>query len=154
MLVRRAGARISRARWRSRQDGLQLAQAMDVASDIARGGELIRELSRVPLPRLLTRAEQFVFVGRRDERAVLDARGSRRARCERRVVLLAGEPGAGKTRLASEFARAAYDDGALVLGGRCDEAWACLTNRSSRRCVGTSTTPLTRTSSPCSALAR
>ena len=35
-----------------------------------------------------------------------------------RMVLLAGDPGIGKTRLAAELARAAYDAGALVLAGR------------------------------------
>jgi hypothetical protein len=39
----------------------------------------------------------------------------------RRLVLVAGEPGAGKTRLAFEVARHALDDGGLVLHGRCSE---------------------------------
>ena len=37
------------------------------------------------------------------------------------AVLIAGEPGVGKTRLAGEWSRQAYDQGALVLYGRCDE---------------------------------
>ncbi|MGV0850343.1 BTAD domain-containing putative transcriptional regulator [Mycolicibacterium phlei] len=37
------------------------------------------------------------------------------------TVLIAGEPGVGKTRLAGEWARAAYEQGAVVLYGRCDE---------------------------------
>jgi len=36
-------------------------------------------------------------------------------------VLISGEPGMGKTRLAAEFARRAHDGGATVLLGRCDE---------------------------------
>ena len=40
---------------------------------------------------------------------------------DRRLVLLAGEPGVGKTRLAHEFAAAALADGATVLLGRCSE---------------------------------
>lgn len=40
---------------------------------------------------------------------------------ERRVVLVAGEPGVGKTRLVAAAARRAHDDGALVLFGRCEE---------------------------------
>jgi predicted ATPase len=38
----------------------------------------------------------------------------------RRVVLLGGEPGAGKSRLAREFAAEAARDGTLVLFGECD----------------------------------
>src|SRR6202000_2742450 len=38
----------------------------------------------------------------------------------RRVALIAGEPGVGKSRLVREFARAAADSGALVLYGACD----------------------------------
>jgi len=37
------------------------------------------------------------------------------------AVLLAGEPGVGKTRLAQELAQRIHGDGALVLAGRCDE---------------------------------
>ena len=39
----------------------------------------------------------------------------------RRLVLLAGEPGVGKTRLALRFAGEALDGGATVLLGRCSE---------------------------------
>src|SRR5579862_2048634 len=38
----------------------------------------------------------------------------------RRVVLLSGEPGAGKSRLVREFAADAAQAGALVLYGACD----------------------------------
>ena len=38
-----------------------------------------------------------------------------------RAVMLAGEPGIGKTRLAREFARAAHEQGATVLAGSCHE---------------------------------
>jgi class 3 adenylate cyclase len=37
------------------------------------------------------------------------------------AVLIAGEPGVGKTRLSGEWSRQAYDQGALVIYGRCDE---------------------------------
>ena len=40
---------------------------------------------------------------------------------ERRVALLAGEPGIGKTRLAVELAGAVRESGGVVLAGRCDE---------------------------------
>jgi hypothetical protein len=62
-----------------------------------------------------------MFVGRT---ADLDALGGVYAQVvggSRRLVLLCGEPGIGKTRLAAQFARRAHDDGAIVLHGRCDE---------------------------------
>ena len=40
---------------------------------------------------------------------------------ERRVVLVSGEPGIGKTALAASFGREAFEDGAVVLYGRCDD---------------------------------
>ena len=40
---------------------------------------------------------------------------------DRRIVLVAGEPGIGKTRLAHHFAAAALAAGATVLEGRCSE---------------------------------
>ena len=39
-------------------------------------------------------------------------------------MILAGEPGIGKTRLAGELARAVQAEGALVLYGRCDDGLA------------------------------
>ncbi|MDQ3678420.1 MAG: AAA family ATPase [Actinomycetota bacterium] len=39
----------------------------------------------------------------------------------RRVAFVRGEPGIGKTRLATELALRAHADGAVVLYGRCDE---------------------------------
>lgn len=47
------------------------------------------------------------------------------AECERAgrlVVLVAGEPGVGKTRLVSELAREVHNEGGTVLLGRCDDA--------------------------------
>jgi DNA-binding SARP family transcriptional activator len=38
-----------------------------------------------------------------------------------RIVMLAGDPGIGKTRLAAELARTAHEAGALVLAGRAPE---------------------------------
>jgi DNA-binding CsgD family transcriptional regulator/tetratricopeptide (TPR) repeat protein len=73
----------------------------------------------VPLPAPLRGSPPFAFVGRRAELATLaDAR--RRAEEVRQVVLVAGEPGAGKSRLVREFARRAADDGDIVLYGMSD----------------------------------
>src|SRR4051794_33903506 len=74
-------------------------------------------------PGALTRAGDERFVGREDELAMLAATWADvRANGTRRLMLVAGEPGVGKTRMALRFARAALEhDGAAVLLGRCSE---------------------------------
>ena len=60
--------------------------------------------------------------GRRAELARLRASwGGVQMHRDRRIVLVAGEPGIGKTRLAHQFASAALAEGATVLVGRCSE---------------------------------
>jgi len=76
------------------------------------------------LPRSLQPTARFAFVGRDAELARLrecweQVRGSARS-----AIVIGGEPGIGKTRLASEFAAAVHEQGALVLYGRCDEGLA------------------------------
>jgi len=77
---------------------------------------------RVPLPTLLTQRPAIGVIGRENELALLDTAAKRVAVGEgRELVLLAGEPGQGKTTLVSELARHAHDQGTTVLLGRCDE---------------------------------
>jgi DNA-binding SARP family transcriptional activator/class 3 adenylate cyclase/tetratricopeptide (TPR) repeat protein len=76
---------------------------------------------RIPLPPLLAGANSDTFVGRSDAAAALEAAWGAVPERGFRVVLLAGEPGIGKTRLAREFARAAHERGATVLAGSCHE---------------------------------
>ena len=76
---------------------------------------------KLPLPPLVAGHVPVPFVGRRDAWAVLDTAREAVAGGGRGLVLLAGEPGVGKTRLASEFARDAHARGAIVLAGRCDD---------------------------------
>jgi predicted ATPase len=61
------------------------------------------------------------FVGREAELAALTADLDAAAAGRGGVVLVAGEPGIGKTRLAEELAAQATARGALVLWGRCWE---------------------------------
>jgi DNA-binding SARP family transcriptional activator len=86
--------------------------------------EVIWEAStevRVPLPPLLAGEDRGAFVGRSEAVAALDQEWATVSERGLRVVMLAGEPGIGKTRLVREFARTAHDDGATVLAGSCHE---------------------------------
>jgi class 3 adenylate cyclase len=74
----------------------------------------------IPLPTLLTDLGR-IFVGRAAEVERLSQLWKDAGAGERRVALLAGEPGIGKTRLAAELAAQLHDEGATVLAGRCDE---------------------------------
>jgi tetratricopeptide (TPR) repeat protein len=66
-------------------------------------------------------ATRDLFVGRERELALLEARLADAAAGRGAAVLLAGEPGIGKTRTAGELARRARAAGAEVLIGRCYE---------------------------------
>jgi predicted ATPase/DNA-binding SARP family transcriptional activator len=74
-----------------------------------------------PLPPALSRREHTPFVGRDAPIDWLRAQWSEARRGSGRLAVIAGEPGIGKTRLASEFGRAAAQEGAAVLLGRCQE---------------------------------
>jgi class 3 adenylate cyclase/tetratricopeptide (TPR) repeat protein len=79
----------------------------------------------IPLPtRLTVQGGLSPLVGRLTEREVLDAALKAAVGGERQVVLITGEAGMGKTRLTTEFAAEAFDAGAIVLYGRCDEELA------------------------------
>jgi DNA-binding CsgD family transcriptional regulator len=72
------------------------------------------------LPGSLGLSSTFPFVGRAAELETLRSLIPRAQGEGRRVVLLGGEPGSGKSRLVREFAGEAAGDGALVLYGACD----------------------------------
>ena len=61
------------------------------------------------------------MVGRAEESDRLGRAWDSARSGERRAVIISGEPGLGKTRLALEAARAAHGQGGLVLFGRCEE---------------------------------
>ncbi len=60
------------------------------------------------------------YVGRAAERETLTARWNLAAAGQRQLVVIAGEPGIGKTRLVTEAALGLPED-TLILYGRCDE---------------------------------
>jgi class 3 adenylate cyclase len=78
-------------------------------------------VGRWPLPEALRAVPRIAYVGRESERGLLEvARGEARSG-SRRVVLLSGEPGIGKTRLAAYSALGANADGFAVCWGACSE---------------------------------
>jgi DNA-binding SARP family transcriptional activator/class 3 adenylate cyclase len=100
------------------------AVALKGVADPVPACEVIWEAStevRVPLPPLLAGEDRGTFVGRSDAAATLQTQWTEVRERGLRVVMLAGEPGIGKTRLVTEFARTAHDDGATVLAGSCHE---------------------------------
>ena len=82
--------------------------------------EIAGEPPAVALPRRLAPRERSAFVARDRELGLLREAWGRPAAGRRRVVMLAGDPGIGKTRLAREFADLAQADGA-VLYAACQE---------------------------------
>ncbi|OBB79226.1 hypothetical protein A5760_21070 [Mycobacterium colombiense] len=77
-----------------------------------------------PLPPRLRVLPETAYVGREDIRARLAEVRLKAEAGARQLVLIAGEPGIGKTRLASYVALEAHSEGAIVLYGHCDEELA------------------------------
>jgi len=79
------------------------------------------QVGQWPLPEALRSVPRLAYVGRESERGLLkDALGEARSG-SRRVMLLSGEPGIGKTRLASYAALGANADGFAVCWGACSQ---------------------------------
>jgi DNA-binding SARP family transcriptional activator/tetratricopeptide (TPR) repeat protein len=84
------------------------------------GGAATADERRVPLPAPLSARERTAFVGRGRELDVLREAWRAARGGERRLVLVAGEPGIGKTRLTRQFAVEAHERGTVLRAG-CDE---------------------------------
>ena len=74
-----------------------------------------------PVPPALRSVPRAPYVGRADERALMERSRAQARAGARQVVLLAGEPGIGKTRLASHAALRAHAEGFAVCWGACSE---------------------------------
>ena len=79
------------------------------------------EERRIALPTPLLVDESAPLIGRDAELGELSRHWQDASAGRRRVVVLVGDPGIGKTRLAAEFCRGAHAQGGLVLLGRCYE---------------------------------
>ncbi len=78
-------------------------------------------LLRVPLPPGTDALPAASFVGRVEARRVLREIWQYVAAGRTRAVLIAGEPGIGKSALAGVTARELHEEGAVVLFGRCEQ---------------------------------
>jgi DNA-binding SARP family transcriptional activator/RecA/RadA recombinase len=87
---------------------------------------ILRQDEQLDLPASVEASEppahRGVFVGRARELAALDESLGDALAGRGRIVLIAGEPGIGKSRLVDELAARARAHGAQVLVGRCWEA--------------------------------
>jgi class 3 adenylate cyclase len=79
------------------------------------------EASALPVPPLLQDVPPVGFVGRADERERLHSLFDEASRGRLHLALVSGEPGIGKTRLATLTALAARAQGATILYGRSDQ---------------------------------
>lgn len=84
-------------------------------------GEARADGALVPLPARLSALRADRFVGRGEELDLLWRRSTEVAGGARRVVLVSGDPGIGKTHLVAELGRRAHASGSTVLYGRCDD---------------------------------
>ncbi|HVM53053.1 MAG TPA: AAA family ATPase [Acidimicrobiales bacterium] len=100
---------------------LELKGLSEPVPTVAVGWEPSIDVSGVPLPTVFSTPQTFAFAGRDDAWQVLKSAWATTCHGEGQVVLLAGEPGIGKTRLAGELARVVAEGGGIVLYGGCDE---------------------------------
>ncbi|MGH2941433.1 MAG: BTAD domain-containing putative transcriptional regulator [Solirubrobacteraceae bacterium] len=103
---------------------LEQAAALDLQAQAGLAAEISEKEEpdpSLPAPLVAATSAEDTFVGRAVDIDALSNAYAEVAAGTRRLVLLCGEPGIGKTRLAAEFARRAFDQGAIVLYGRCDE---------------------------------
>lgn len=75
----------------------------------------------LPLPVRLRAGAQQPFAGRKAELHQLEQAWARSATGQPGLLLINGEAGIGKTRLASELAVAVHEHGGIVLAGHCDD---------------------------------
>ena len=75
----------------------------------------------VPLPAVLGLGAEYPFVARREAWESLTRTWSLASAGGRRVVLVGGEAGSGKTRLVTELSRWVHERGGAVMYGACSE---------------------------------
>jgi tetratricopeptide (TPR) repeat protein len=121
-IVRRAMAKSPAERYASAGELAEAVLAAESGSPgPRRDSPTDSEDGALPLPAVLRVAEHSALVGRGTHLEYLRERWEEARAGQLQLVLLEGEPGIGKTRLASEFCRLAHEEGGTVLYGRSDE---------------------------------
>lgn len=118
---------VERGLSKSAEDRYQRADEMLAAIDaLSAGGTTdghpgADDTTVMPMPPFLsaTSSNAVALVGRDAEVEMLRSAWSRARDGARQLVLISGEPGVGKTRLSTEFARTIPPDGNVIVG-RCD----------------------------------
>jgi DNA-binding winged helix-turn-helix (wHTH) protein len=95
-----------------------IANVRETTDDDLEGTRLA---GRIPLPPSLLATAEVDFVGREAELVQMQDVWQRAKGGRYQLLLVAGEPGIGKTRLSLEFARSRGAEGSTVLVGRSDE---------------------------------
>jgi DNA-binding winged helix-turn-helix (wHTH) protein/tetratricopeptide (TPR) repeat protein len=95
-----------------------IANVRETTEDELEGTRLA---GRIPLPPSLLATAEVDFVGREAELAKMQEVWQRAKGGRYQLLLVAGEPGIGKTRLSLEFARSRGTEGSTVLVGCSDE---------------------------------
>ena len=119
-LVERMLAKSAEARFQRADEMLSSIDALLATTESA-VGETGREPDIIPSPAALAPGRTTVvsLVGRDAELVLLREAWTQAREHGRQLVLISGEPGVGKTRLSTEFARSVLPDGNVLLG-RCD----------------------------------
>ena len=97
------------------------AAGADIVGRAVGGAEQTGRLGPPPLPAALARADEAPFVGRAEALGRLRDRWQDHTRAAGGLVIVTGEPGIGKTRLAARLAADVHAEGGVVLCGRADE---------------------------------
>ncbi|MFL5823022.1 MAG: BTAD domain-containing putative transcriptional regulator [Solirubrobacteraceae bacterium] len=107
---------------------LQHATIPDPAADLSPavaqpdfGGKPSQALVSLPLPAPVRAVAPLAYVGRAGEHATVRRCWQTACTGARQALMIAGEPGIGKTRLAFQAVSEFHDEGALVMIGRCPE---------------------------------
>ena len=102
--------------------GERVLKGFDVPTSVVEvSWQVVADPDHLPVPPAAVLAADGFLVGRDAEVEAGIAAWKTASSGERRALLISGEPGIGKTRLAAELAREAHAGGAIVLWGRCDE---------------------------------